>query len=302
MKRWLSVCLVLCLCLAGALAEELPEDEETLIDGVDAEVAETTFDLGGDDAPAPEEYYIDDGSYTGSPDEVFDLGCPDIYDVKYLVSASDRVYPGTLVWPLPGNAPLSHLSSHVGWRNAARIHRGQGGDWASWLHHGIDVSGVTPSQLVVAADSGVAYAGEQQGNGKYVVIDHGNGFYTKCQHLSRFAGAIFAGCRAVPVQAGDPIGYVGSSGGDYPVHFHFEIAWSPYGPGSDDAEYHEQTHNRDIYAYSFDQQCFIKMHWPQTWELCSAEYQTFVSDIRELDEAADEQEPEDPNDSKDPED
>lgn len=290
MRKLLSILLMIALLTPLALAEDFIGEDEARPDGVDAEVAEVECDFGDDGStPEPETYFVDDGGYDPWAGRSSVLDCPDVYDVKNMVSPSDRVYPGALLWPLPGTEPLKHISSRVGWRDAARIHRGQGGDWPSWLHHGIDVSGVTSRQLVVAAAPGVAYAGSQRGNGLYVVIDHGNGFYTKCQHLSRFAGEMFDGCRAVPVEAGDPIGYVGDSGGDYPVHFHFEIAWSPDGPGADDEDYQWQTHNHWIYAYSFDMQSFVKMRWPDRWELCSAENQTFVSDAREL---SDEEPPE----------
>lgn len=280
MKKWLCLLTVLCICAPWAMADA--SDGATQSSPVEAAVEEVSFDLGSDAEEPPEETYVEECVVDPSSDEDCYLDIPDVYDIKNLVSASDRVYPGTLVWPLKGTQPLTHVSSHVGWRDAARIHRGQGGTWPSWLHHGTDISHVTTSQVVVAAAPGIAYAGEQRGNGLYVVIDHGNGWYTKYQHLSRFAGEIFDGCREVLVSPGDPIGYVGNSGGDYPVHFHFEIAWSPDGPGSDDETYHLETHNRKIYAYSFPQQSAVKMRWPERWELCSAENQTFVATVEEL--------------------
>ena len=278
MKRLLCLLTVLCLLSCAAMAEET--EEEIQSDAVEASVGEVEFSLGGDEpvAEEPAEEYVDeDYIYESSKKSDYYLNCPDVYDYKNLVTASARVYSGELIWPLKGMAPPKHFHSHVGWRDAARIHRQQGGTWASWLHHGIDIGSVSTSQVVVAAASGVAYAGESNGIGRYVVIDHGNGWYTRYQHLSRFAGEIFIDCREIPVEAGDPIGYVGNTGGDYPVHLHFEIAWSPDGPGSDDKAYQKQTHNLHLYGYSFPQQCVVRMRWPQTWEMCSAEYQTFVS-------------------------
>lgn len=282
MKRRLAALLLLCLCVGCALAEGLEDEANgTWIAPVEDAVGESSFELG-EDAAVPEEYYFEEYVDTPSSNADCYLSCPDVYDIKNAVSASERVYPGKLVWPLPGTQPLAHVSSHVGWRDAARIHRNQGGDWASWLHHGVDVGHVTKSQVVVAAAGGVAYSGVQKGNGLYVVIDHGNGFYTEYQHLSRLAGTLVDGCREIPVEAGDPIGYVGNSGGDYPVHLHFEIAWSPDGAGSDDETYHFETHNRWYYGYSFSQQKVVRMRWPDRWELCSAEYQSFVSTAEEL--------------------
>ena len=278
MKRLLTLLLALCLFMGVAWAEE--PDQEISSDAVEASVDEVEFSLGGDEPeaepPAEEEVTDEEYIYESSKKSDYYLNCPDVYDYKNAVFASNRVYPGELVWPLKGRAPLTRFASHVGWRDAARIHRQQGGTWASWLHHGTDIGGATTKQVVVAAASGVAYAGERRGNGRYVVIDHGNGWYTEYQHLSRFAGEVFDGCREIPVEAGDPIGYVGNTGGDYPVHLHFEIAWSPDGPGSDDKAYFKQTHNLHLYGYSFPQQCVVRMRWPQTWEMCSAEYQSFV--------------------------
>ena len=287
MKRWISMLAAVCLCLAvNCCGAE--EEYDIGSEQVEASVAEVTFDLGGDEEEAPEsapaEEIIEDQVTPPASDDPADyvIPYPDVYDIRDWAAPSARVYPGKLVWPLKGETPLSHLTSHVGWRDAGRIHRHQGGEWPSWFHHGIDVGGVGTDQVVVAAQDGVAYAGTQKGNGNYVVIDHGNGWYTKYQHLSRFAGEITKGCRALEVKAGDPIGYVGSSGGDYPVHFHFEIAWSPDGPGADDDAYHAETHNLRIRAYSFPQESVIKLRWAARWEICSAEYQSFVARAEDL--------------------
>ena len=260
-----------------AAPETAPEAESA---PVEAEGEEIELSLGGD-APLtePEEIpdAVDEFEQWDEGDYVLDYPDVTAKSVRKVFVASQRVYPGTLIWPLKGRTPLMGLSSHVGWRNAARIHSHQGGAWPSWLHHGIDVGGVSTGQMVVAASGGLAYAGEKKGLGKYVVIDHGNGWYTRCQHLSRYAGDVTADCRGVRVEAGDPIGYVGSSGGDYPVHFHFEIAYSPDGPGGTDADYQRETHNFRVRAYSFPQQATILLRWADRWEICSAENMTYIT-------------------------
>ena len=275
------------------------KDDESFVEGevfsgeveslpVEAEVEEVSLDLGGsgDDADDGDlsplsEAEIEADIVVTDPDDFSGqdvyLRIPDIYDENFIRSLmpSERIYPGLLVWPLQGQTPLTHVTSHVGWRDAYRIQLRQGGTWATWLHHGVDVAGVGTDQVVVAADAGVAYAGHGSGVGNYVVIDHGNGWYTRYQHLSRFAGSMYKHARAIPVAAGEPIGYVGNSGGDYPVHFHFEIAWSPEGPGSDDVDFSKQTSNRRFYAYSFPQQRVVTLSWAKTWEICTAEYQFY---------------------------
>lgn len=272
---------------AGEAESQPVESGDVQSQPVESRVEEVEYSLGGDDEasddapqePVPE-VAVDD---TVDVFEQWDpkdciIHCPDVCDdvIRNQVTPSPRVYPEPLVWPLKDLEPLTNITSHVGWRDAGRIQRRQGGTWASWLHHGIDVGGVDTSQPVVAAADGLAYSGSCDGLGNYVVIDHQNGWYTRYQHMSAFAGDITVDCRAVPVHAGDEIGYVGGTGGDYPVHLHFEIAWSPAGPGADDRTYQIETNNRKIHAYSFPQQKTIRLRWADTWEICTAENQNFL--------------------------
>lgn len=96
---------------------------------------------------------------------------------------------------------------------------------------------------ILAAAAGVAYARTHKGNG--VVIEHPGGYETVYWHLSRFA-PIFSNRvdrdAGVPVQAGDLIGYSGSSGFVTGTpHLHFEVRrygkqvdpYGWYGPGPD---------------------------------------------------------------------
>ena len=304
------LCILLSLCLLCAMAEEAP---------VEVAPDEVIVELGGGGeetpvptiapeptpeptakptpTPTPEPTATPEPVETALPEETIEsedtgryIAYPDVtsWQIRSLLQPSSRVYPGKLVWPLPGRPVLKHITSRVGWRDAARIHRHQGGTWPSWLHHGTDVGAVTTKQQVVAAADGVAWSGVKRGVGLYVVIDHGNGWYTEYQHLSAFSGKVTRGCQKVPVEAGDPIGYVGNSGGNYPVHFHFEIAYSPTGAGASGAMYFKQTSNRTIRAWSYPQDGVVAMHWAKTWEICTAERQQFVASAEELqDEEAD---------------
>lgn len=266
--------------MADAPAEDIASvpveesDQEIDISLVESDDAYLSVEDAADDSAED----IDVDVFEQSDPSDCHIHCPDVCDdvIRNEVAPSTRVYPEPLIWPLKGCEPLANITSHVGWRNAGRIHRRQGGTWASWLHHGVDVGGVDETQSVVAAAGGLAYAGYCDGTGNFVVIDHQNGWYTRYQHLSRFDGDITLDCAAVPVAAGDPIGYVGNTGGNYPVHFHFEIAWSPDGPGGNIKTYQTETNNRKIHAYSFPQQQVVTLRWAQTWEICSAEYQTYL--------------------------
>jgi murein DD-endopeptidase MepM/ murein hydrolase activator NlpD len=89
-------------------------------------------------------------------------------------------------------------------------------------HKAIDIGAPTGTP-VVAADSGyVATAGwSEYGYGKYVVIDHGNGFQTLYAHLSTILVEI-----GQSVGKGTRIGSVGTTGNTTGPHLHFEIRYN----------------------------------------------------------------------------
>lgn len=94
------------------------------------------------------------------------------------------------------------------------------GHW--YGHRAIDIGAPTGS-AVFAADSGfVSFAGwTDVGYGYLVVIDHGNGFTTYYAHLS----AIYV-YEGQPVERGQVIGAVGSTGWSTGPHLHFEVRYS----------------------------------------------------------------------------
>jgi murein DD-endopeptidase MepM/ murein hydrolase activator NlpD len=87
------------------------------------------------------------------------------------------------------------------------------------LHRGIDI-GAPTGFPVVASDSGwVARVGwSEYGYGKYIVIDHGNGFQTLYAHLSAILVEL-----GQSVAKGQRIGSIGSTGRSTGSHLHFEI-------------------------------------------------------------------------------
>jgi murein DD-endopeptidase MepM/ murein hydrolase activator NlpD len=87
------------------------------------------------------------------------------------------------------------------------------------LHRAIDIANASGTRIV-AADSGyVAIVGSSDtGYGKYVVIDHGNGFQTLYAHFS-----IFYVKTGQSVKKGEVIGLMGSTGRSTGPHLHFEI-------------------------------------------------------------------------------
>lgn len=119
---------------------------------------------------------------------------------------------GRFIWPLPGHYMIS--SPFGDGRN----------------HLGIDITGhgVYGAQIVAAAYGVVTYAGGSGGGyGKYVEINHGDGYSTLYAHQS-----VIAVRSGQTVKQGQVIGYVGNSGRSYGAHLHFETRLNgmPYNP------------------------------------------------------------------------
>ncbi len=84
-------------------------------------------------------------------------------------------------------------------------------------HAGIDYGARYGSPIYAVADGVVSFAGRHGGHGNFVRLEHGGGNGTGYGHMSRIA--VSPGAR---VQAGQVIGYVGSTGMSTGPHLHFE--------------------------------------------------------------------------------
>ncbi len=114
--------------------------------------------------------------------------------------------PGTLRRPVPGG-----ISSGFG----PRIHPIYG---YSLMHNGVDMNGGMGQKIVAAAAGTVFFAGVKGGYGNSIMIDHGGGMVTLYAHQSSFAVS-----NGQKVNAGQVIGYVGTSGVSTGPHLHFEV-------------------------------------------------------------------------------
>jgi murein DD-endopeptidase MepM/ murein hydrolase activator NlpD len=85
------------------------------------------------------------------------------------------------------------------------------------MHAGIDFGAAWGSPIFAVSDGVVAFAGRHGGHGNYVKLDHGGGLGSGYGHMSRIAVSWGA-----HVQAGQVIGYVGSSGLSTGPHLHYE--------------------------------------------------------------------------------
>jgi murein DD-endopeptidase MepM/ murein hydrolase activator NlpD len=106
---------------------------------------------------------------------------------------------GQFAWPVTGASMTSSF----------------GARWGR-MHEGVDLVG---SSNIQASDEGVVtFAGQQNGYGNVIMIDHRNGYQTVYGHLSSIG--VHTG---QVVQQGESIGVMGNTGRSTGTHLHFEI-------------------------------------------------------------------------------
>jgi murein DD-endopeptidase MepM/ murein hydrolase activator NlpD len=86
------------------------------------------------------------------------------------------------------------------------------------FHTGVDISAPSGISVRATADGIVVHTAFDNGYGRLVVVDHGNGVQTYYAHLSKFY--VHAGQE---VRRGDVVGAVGSSGRVTAPHLHYEV-------------------------------------------------------------------------------
>jgi len=96
-------------------------------------------------------------------------------------------------------------------------------------HTGVDFGAPTGTRVKATGDAVVSFAGRKGGYGNLVILRHQNGYETYYAHLNGFSKGIR---RGTPVDQGDIIGYVGSTGASTGPHLHYEIriAGNPHNP------------------------------------------------------------------------
>ncbi|MDO8288013.1 MAG: M23 family metallopeptidase [Parvibaculum sp.] len=88
------------------------------------------------------------------------------------------------------------------------------------LHSGVDFAAPRGTPIYAAGNGKVEVAGWQGGYGKYVRIQHANGYETAYGHMNGFAKGVRAG---TSVRQGQIIGYVGTTGRSTGPHLHYEV-------------------------------------------------------------------------------
>lgn len=102
----------------------------------------------------------------------------------------------------------SYISSHFGEISSRR----------SGAHDGVDFA-ASFGTLIYSWKSGkVTFASYKGSYGNYIIVEHNDGTESRYAHCSRFAVSI-----GQQVEAGELIGYVGSTGNSTGPHLHFQV-------------------------------------------------------------------------------
>lgn len=109
-------------------------------------------------------------------------------------------------WPTRG-----HVSSGIGMRRDPWTKQPE-------FHSGLDIPKPIGTPIHAPADGEVVYAGSTNGNGKSVILDHGEGITTLYAHLSKIH--VKEGQR---VGKGQLIADVGNTGRSTNPHLHYEV-------------------------------------------------------------------------------
>lgn len=86
-------------------------------------------------------------------------------------------------------------------------------------HNGLDMIAPAGEPVYAVADGTISEViRSRKGLGNVVVIDHGNGYFTRYAHLSDMEAA-----KGRKVRRGTRLGYVGVSGNSFAPHLHYEV-------------------------------------------------------------------------------
>ena len=139
---------------------------------------------------------------------------------KDLLFRSDR-YVDTISY-LPLGRPVPGLvTSRFG-------HRTDPVNGKKGYHSGVDMRGRNGQKIIATADGVVSRAFFNGSYGRYVEINHGNGYTTKFAHMRKILVK-----RGDKVKRGQSVGTVGSSGRSTGPHLHYEVCLNnkPLNPG-----------------------------------------------------------------------
>jgi murein DD-endopeptidase MepM/ murein hydrolase activator NlpD len=86
------------------------------------------------------------------------------------------------------------------------------------MHAGFDISAYPGEKVRATADGVVINTGMDVNYGRFIEIDHKNGYMTRYGHLSKVNIN-----QSQPIKRGDIIGHVGNTGRASGYHLHYEV-------------------------------------------------------------------------------
>jgi murein DD-endopeptidase MepM/ murein hydrolase activator NlpD len=89
------------------------------------------------------------------------------------------------------------------------------------MHKGIDMAGWLKTEIFASADGTVRRAGINGSYGRFIEIDHHNGFMTRFGHLHKIKVK-----KGQEISKDDVIGLMGSSGRSTSTHLHYEVLFN----------------------------------------------------------------------------
>lgn len=157
--------------------------------------------------------FVDEGG-----DILLSLNGPDGDDplLSLYRERDDLVTLETIIMNMPVIKPVNdyYISSLFGRRSDPMTRRGA-------VHSGLDMAGWWDTPIMAGAAGLVTYSGWKGAYGKFIEVDHGNGFRTRYGHFKKLN--VKKGQR---VERGQVIGLMGSTGRSTGPHLHYEVWFS----------------------------------------------------------------------------
>ncbi len=106
----------------------------------------------------------------------------------------------------------------TGWLSSGYGHRRSPWTGKNEFHSGLDIANHTGTPVYARGDAVVTFAGNGNGNGKHIVLDHGQGITTLYGHLSKIYVV-----KGQKVRKDQRIANIGNTGKSTNPHLHYEM-------------------------------------------------------------------------------
>ena len=221
------------------LLEQLSRDQEANVNALAARLAElkaasTRLDALGQRLVQlgqldPEEFDFNQPPPVGGPERIISDGRSNVTDINRAISHLSQIFQHQMtrldalqlllmdrnleIERTPAGWPVSS-----GWISSGYGERNDPFTGKRAQHEGLDFAGVKGSEILGVARGVVIWAGQKQGYGKTLEIDHGNGYVTRYAHNEELL--VKAGDRVI---AGQTVARMGETGRASSPHVHFEV-------------------------------------------------------------------------------